>query len=417
MSGHANRRVPPSTGVQKPLTGLPDGVVALAGKLLGEHPLPIEAGPQPSAAAVDTAHSTERLSALLFAPKQLDRGWPSPIEPVPVGDGWLHTELLDEDRPLFAALLEQHGRSGPEAVAARCQEARLPVCPYRAYDRASDRPANPDSTGNVRGGDNTRGNGDGSVVEGLAGKMPGRDGGVDQNDGNVVNGAFDDVVVVDLTTHWAGPLATKLLADAGATVIKVDPRCRPDGFGDRPSVYEHLNGKKQIVDLDLRSENGRQAFEALIRRADLVVESFSRRVMANLDYRPAQLRQLRPSLSTVSIKAFPANTPEADWLAYGPGVHAAAGLAATDQLPGEQSARPIPTPIAYPDFLTGIAAYAASASLLSGSQRTSAPVNGQTEPTGTDVEVAMANVIMPLQPAVTPGFATAGPTGIRGLDG
>ena len=382
MSGQAERLAPSSFLAPEPLAGLPDGVVALARELLKGHRLPTELGGQTGAA---TAVTDQQLSELLFAPKQLDRGWPRPVEPILVGDGWLHAELIDEDRPLFEALVEQHGPSGHEVVAARCQEARLPVCPYRAPA------AQPDASSWQTGHRKAR-------------HLPEMD-------------AVAGSVVVDLTTHWAGPLATKLLAEAGATVVKIDPSCRPDGFGNRPLVYQHLNGNKQIVDLDLRSPDGRGRFETLVQGADLVVESFSRRVMTNLGYRPAELRAFNPSLSTVSVKAFPANRPEADWLAYGPGVHAAEGLASlSPPLPGGLPPQPIPAPIAYPDFLTGIAAYTTSVELLSAPDRASGCGNNVEPHKGSwrDVEVAMADVVGQLKAAATQW--STGPGSDRGPD-
>jgi hypothetical protein len=381
MSGQAERSAALSFAAQEPLAGLPCGVVALAKELLEGHDVPVE--PE-GASSTAIGVTDEQLAALLYAPKQLDRGWPRPVEPVPVGDGWLHAELIDDDRPLFEALVEQHGPSGPDAVAARCQEARLPVCPYRSPQ----------------------------TLPAVASPAEGNDGD-DGDDGDdpttklrpLGQEAISGSVIVDLTTHWAGPLATKLLADAGATVIKIDPSCRPDGFGDRPLVYKHLNGNKEILDLDLRSPEDRAQFETLVRRADLLVESFSRRVMANLGYRPAELRALHPTLATVSIKAFPAQRPEADWLAYGPGVHAAEGLASFGPpMPGGLPPQPLPTPIAYPDFLTGIAAYVASVELLSAQDAGGKP----------DVEVAMAEVIAPLRAAATPWPTDAGSD--RGAD-
>ncbi|MEM7323734.1 MAG: CoA transferase [Actinomycetota bacterium] len=377
--------------------GIPDGVLDLAASILGDRPLPpsrihSDDGDERRAAARPKGPGDgdllSRLGEMLTAPAAIDPTWPRPAAPAAVGDGWVHVEILDEDGPLFDALVDRHRDGGPEVVAAACQEARLPVCPYRS--RRSHR--SHDSSG---GGSGPR----------TAPDSP------DRSDRSHRNGAkagrrVDGTVIVDLTTHWAGPLATKLLADAGATVIKLDPTRRPDGFRDRPAVYRHLNGSKEIVDLDLTSAAGRTRFEDLVRSADLLIESFSRRVMGNLGYRPERLRQLRPGLATVSIKAFPAAGPEATWSAYGPGVHAASGLAAMS--PAEETepanvagvpGRPVPAPVAYPDFLTGVAAYAAAVDLLSPTDDANAAPDGRPA-SGVDVELAMADVIRPLNPTI-----------------
>ena len=289
-----------------------------------------------SSAAVDA-----ELAALLTAPLRLDEPWPAPAAPVAVGGGWVHVEVIDDDRPLLDSVIADRSASGPEETAARCQELRLPVSPYRPLSAVTG-PPDPGIASNPT--QVCRPEATTAETGSLENRPP---------DDNPLEGA----VIIDLTTHWAGPLATKLLADAGARVIKIDPRCRPDGFRARPNLYHHLNGNKEIVDLDLRLADHRRRFEGLLAGADLLVESFSRRVMANLGYRPADLWTLGPRLSMLSVKAYPDGSPEADWLAFGPGVHAASGLGLT----GDQ---PTAAPVAYPDLLAGLTGHLEAIRLL-----------------------------------------------------
>src|SRR5215212_4926368 len=97
--------------------------------------------------------------------------------------------------------------------------------------------------------------------------------------------ALDDIVVLDLTQHVSGPYATKLLADLGAEVIKVEPpwgdsaRRLPPFAGDDPGLersglFAYLNTNKRSVVLDLRAADGREGLRRLAGRADVVVESF-----------------------------------------------------------------------------------------------------------------------------------------------
>lgn len=298
--------------VEDETLGVPNGVLALARSLL----------------------PGDRVVELLSAPRRLEPDWPEPAEPIPVGQGWVHAEIIDDDQPVFQALLSDaressSDRSAPEALCAAAQELRLPVSPYRSLP-AADRFAR--VSARCSSGDQPP-----SAAAGRA-------------------------IIVDLSTHWAGPLATKLLAEAGATVIKLDPDCRPDGFRSRVELYRHLNGQKEVVDFDLRSPAGRTQLERLVAKADLVVESFSRRVMANLGYGPDSIRRLNPNCSTLSIRAFPANGPEANWVGYGPGVHAASGL-------GTAVGAPRPASLAYPDFLGGLTAYRRALELIGDPQR------------------------------------------------
>src|SRR4051794_38281760 len=105
--------------------------------------------------------------------------------------------------------------------------------------------------------------------------------------------AFDDVVILDLTQHIAGPYATRLLADLGADVIKIerpagDPTRRLGPFkGDeeapeRSGTFFYLNCNKRSVVLDLKRESGRKALAKLAERADLVIESYKPGVMERL---------------------------------------------------------------------------------------------------------------------------------------
>lgn len=276
----------------------------------------------------DRAATVDRRRAdveqLLWAPLNLEPDWPSPVAPVAVGTGWIHPEVIDADRPALVQLKSDRPELDVEALASLCQQMRLPVTPYRR----------------------------------LADSTPAADRSVDELS-ELEPGGAAGAVVVDMTTHWAGPLATKLLADAGATVVKVDPDTRPDGFRPRPHLYRHLNGAKQVENLDLRSQADRRRFEALVAGADLVVESFSRRVMGNLGYDDAALAALSPGVARVSIRAHPDDSAERDWLGFGPGVHAVSGLAFD-----HRCQPPRPAPVAYPDVLAGLTAYGIALRLL-----------------------------------------------------
>jgi len=138
--------------------------------------------------------------------------------------------------------------------------------------------------------------------------------------------AFSDVTVLDLTGHIAGPYATRLLADYGADVIKIE---RPGGDparalgpfqGDDPSpeksgLFFYLNCNKRSVVLDLWREAGRAALLKLAARADLVVESFRPGVLDRLGCGWETLHALRPSLPLLSISNFGQTGPYRDYRA------------------------------------------------------------------------------------------------------
>ncbi len=89
--------------------------------------------------------------------------------------------------------------------------------------------------------------------------------------------------VIDLSSLWAGPLATRLMAEAGAYVVKVESTSRPDGgrIGS-PAFYDRLNKNKTHVALDLATAAGVDELRHLINNADVVVESSRPRALEQL---------------------------------------------------------------------------------------------------------------------------------------
>jgi hypothetical protein len=175
-------------------------------------------------------------------------------------------------------------------------------------------------------------------------------------------------LVVDLSSLWAGPLCTHLLALAGARVVKVESVRRPDGTrsGPRP-FFDLLHAEKESVALDFGTEGGRSALRELVQRADIVVESSRPRALAQLGVDAESLVENVPGLTWVSITGYGRAEPEGAWAAYGDDAGAAAGLAVATGLPGGP---PMFCGDAIPDPLTGLhAAVAALASFRAGGSR------------------------------------------------
>jgi crotonobetainyl-CoA:carnitine CoA-transferase CaiB-like acyl-CoA transferase len=136
--------------------------------------------------------------------------------------------------------------------------------------------------------------------------------------------ALDNVVVLDLTHHIAGPYATKLLADFGADVIKVEPpggdltrRLGPfqgdEAHPEKSGLFFFLNTNKRSVVLDLESAAGRDAVGALARRADLVVENFRPGTIDRLGIGWEFLRAQNPKLSLIQLSNFGQDGPYRDY--------------------------------------------------------------------------------------------------------
>ena len=165
-------------------------------------------------------------------------------------------------------------------------------------------------------------------------------------------------LVVDFSSLWAGPLCTHLLGLAGARVVKVESRARPDGARwGRPAFFDLLNAGKRSVALDFASLEGRRQLRALVERADLVVESARPRALAQLGLDAEALVGAIPGLSWVSITGYGRREPEAGWVAFGDDAAAAAGLAAAT---GAGEGAPLFCGDAIADPLTGLHAAVAA---------------------------------------------------------
>lgn len=102
--------------------------------------------------------------------------------------------------------------------------------------------------------------------------------------------ALDELVVLDLSSLWAGPLCASLLGLAGARVVKVESTSRPDGARrSRDGLFDLLNGTKQSVAVDLATDTGRRALAALVGTADVVVESARPRALEQLGIVAAEI--------------------------------------------------------------------------------------------------------------------------------
>ncbi|MGC1192637.1 MAG: CoA transferase [Candidatus Binatus sp.] len=133
--------------------------------------------------------------------------------------------------------------------------------------------------------------------------------------------ALSDVRVVDLTHFVAGPYATKLLADMGADVVKVEPpageggrRLGPHraGVEDRGGLFAFLNLNKRGVTINLKHERGRELIAGLLDGADLLIENFAPGTLAALGLAPDELIAKFPRLSVISISNFGQDGVERD---------------------------------------------------------------------------------------------------------
>lgn len=176
--------------------------------------------------------------------------------------------------------------------------------------------------------------------------------------------------ILDLTMGWAGPLATRSLADLGAQVIKVESPAYPDWwrganftdafYGDR--LYEKnnnfnlMNRNKRGITLDLTQPEGRQVLLDLARECDAVIENYSAEVLPKLRLTYPVLCAENPRLVMVSMPAFGVGNAWSDVRAYGGTLEQASGL---PLYTGHADHPPAMTSYAYGDPVGGLNAGAA----------------------------------------------------------
>jgi crotonobetainyl-CoA:carnitine CoA-transferase CaiB-like acyl-CoA transferase len=159
--------------------------------------------------------------------------------------------------------------------------------------------------------------------------------------------ALDDVTVLDLSHALAGPFATRMLGDYGATIIKIESPGTgdisrgwgPPFYGDESTYFISQNRNKKSVEINLKHPEGRELFFRLLDGADVVLENM--RVGAlqklGLDYEPVSARQ--PRIVYCSVSGFGQDGPYRDRAALDLIVQAESGLMSITGEPGRQGVR------------------------------------------------------------------------------
>ncbi len=134
---------------------------------------------------------------------------------------------------------------------------------------------------------------------------------------------FSDLKVIDLASYIAGPAATTILSDFGATVIKVEPpgigdpyrffyATPPNPVSDRNYAWQLTNRNKRSIALDLKNPAARDVLARLVKWADVLVTNFPPKVKAALGLDYDAVAPLNPRLIYADITGYGANGPEAD---------------------------------------------------------------------------------------------------------
>lgn len=168
------------------------------------------------------------------------------------------------------------------------------------------------------------------------------------------------VRVLDLTRVLAGPVATRFLAGLGAEVLRIDP----PGW-DEPSLEPEVTLGKRTARLDLRSVEGRAAFERLLTGADVLVHGYRSNALSGLGFDAAARQAIRPGLVDVSLDAYGWTGPWAERRGFDSLVQMSSGIASEGmRVLGKDTPHPLPV-----QALDQACGYLMAAAVIVGLQR------------------------------------------------
>jgi|HubBroStandDraft_1064217.scaffolds.fasta_scaffold130920_2 CoA:oxalate CoA-transferase len=180
------------------------------------------------------------------------------------------------------------------------------------------------------------------------------------------NAPMSDLKVVDFSTLVAGPWATRLMADCGAEVIKVETvgegdllRYAPPIADGMSRVFAQFNRGKKSVALDLKSADGLETARRLVDQADVVVENFRPGVMDRIGLGFAKSAERNQRLVYCSISGFGQDGPLAGEAAYAPVVHAMTGFDMAVLAGQDDGASPRAASVMIADVVAGSYAFGA----------------------------------------------------------
>ncbi len=176
-------------------------------------------------------------------------------------------------------------------------------------------------------------------------------------------GPLAGVRVLDFSHILAGPYCTRILADLGADVAKVESHSRPDATGavrlppeytgrrDRSTSFLNTNRNKRSITINLKSDGGKALAARLASVADVLVENFSARVMDRLDLGYRHLQPVNPRLIYVSMSGYGHNGPRRDWTSMNSNLQAYTGLMMVN---GTEEDEPISISNSWNDYMGGL---------------------------------------------------------------
>ena len=188
--------------------------------------------------------------------------------------------------------------------------------------------------------------------------------------------AFHKIVVLDCSEGIAGGYCTKLLADFGATVIKIEkpgmgdiirrmePFLKDEPDKEKSGTFFYLNTNKKSITLNLESETGKELFFTLLAKADVIVENFKPGTMAALGLSYEILAKMKPQIIMTSITGFGQTGPYRDYKTTNLVTFGLSGAMYTSRPATHTSSRPVVEGGQQTEFTTGLLSYSATVAAL-----------------------------------------------------
>ncbi|HBC53569.1 MAG TPA: carnitine dehydratase [Alphaproteobacteria bacterium] len=203
-------------------------------------------------------------------------------------------------------------------------------------------------------------------------------------------GALDGVRVLDFTGVVAGPFGTRLMADLGAEVVKVEPpsgdllRGAPPRRDGKSPYFGQINCGKKSISVDLKDPRARDLVLQLVDKTDVVIQNFRPGVMRNFGLGYDDLKQRKPDLIYCSISGYGQHGPASGRAAYAPIIHAASGYDLAVMSYQDHLDRPLNGANATADYLAASLAMGAISAALLKRERTGK---------GDEIDIAMTEVM------------------------
>lgn len=222
-------------------------------------------------------------------------------------------------------------------------------------------------------------------------------------------GVLHGLRIVEVGHYIAAPFATRLLADLGADVIKVEP---PTGdpvrqWGDivnGKSLFWSMHGRnKRCVTLDLKSTAGQETLLKLVASSDAVVENFRPGQLAKLKIGPDELRRVNPRIVIAQVSGYGQTGPRADRAAFGVIGEALGGLRyLTNHASGVSDLPPVRVGVSIGDSIAGL--YAAFGVMAALWQRDRVEGDGASR----TIDVALTESVLSMMEGMLPEFGRLG---------